>query len=114
MLKFNCLLLTVTLSFLSLFVIKTEDAFTLNTNHSTHSLKKDHSFNALAISTNNSFEELLNFDEQEKQPNINFSFSNTSFNEVFFNAQLQYLKICNLINLNFTISKIIFPFHSFL
>jgi hypothetical protein len=114
MLKFNCFLLTVTLSFISLFINKTEDALALNTNHSTHNIKKDLSFNACAISTNNSFEELLNFDEQEKQPTINFFFSNTSFKEVFFYAQLQYLKICNLLNLNFTISKIIFPFHSFL
>jgi len=114
MLKINCLLLTVTLSFFSLFLIKTESNLAFKpTNHS-HDLKIDHSINACAISTNNSFVELLSFDKQKKQSEINYLESFKPLNKALVENNSSYLKTCDFLDLNLTIHKIIFPFHSFL
>jgi hypothetical protein len=115
MLKFNGLILTLALAFFSLFLSEAQSdlAFKQNTaNH--HDLKIDHYFNTFAISSNNSFQELVNFDKEKNQPNQNYFYAKNLSNEVVFKSDLQYLKVCGFLDLNFTTRNIIYPFHSFL
>ncbi|PKQ45645.1 hypothetical protein CSW08_06135 [Confluentibacter flavum] len=113
MLKLNCLLLTVTISFFSLFLFKTESTISFQAITHTHDIKIDGLYNAFAISANNSFHELLNFDKQ-KLTNANFIYTFTCLKKMFLDEHFNYLKLCNLIDLNLTTHTIIFPFHSFL
>ena len=114
MLKINCLLLTVTLSFLSLFLFKTETNLAFKSVSQAHDIKIDYSINTCAISINNSFEELVRFDKLKKQNHVNYLKSYKPLNEVLVENNSHYLKACDFLDLNLTISKIVFPFHSFL
>lgn len=114
MLKINCLLLTVTLSFFSLFLLKTESDFAFKTVNHSHDIKIDQSFNTSAISTNNSFLELLSFEKQKKQNQINYLESFKASDKVLVENNSRYLKSSDFLDLNLTIHEIIFPFHSFL
>lgn len=114
MLKFNSLLLTFALSLFALFLCESEGNSALKKTTSTHDFKIDHSFNALALTTNNSFQELVSFDKEKNQPNQNHFYAKNLSNEVIFKSDLQYLKVCGFLDLNFTTRNIIYPFHSFL
>ncbi|WP_445736084.1 hypothetical protein [Mariniflexile sp.] len=114
MLKINCLFLTVTLSFFSLFLFKTESNLSYKSVSHPHDIKIDRSVNASAISINNSFEELVSFEKLKKQNHVNYSESYKPLNKVLLENNSNYLKACDFFNLNLTISKIIYPFHSFL
>ncbi len=114
MLKFNCFLLTVTISFFSLFLFKTENTISFQAIAHTHDIKIDGLYNTFAISANNSFEELLNFDKQKKPTNYNFFNAFKPVKKVLLDESLYYLKVCNLFDLNLTTRTIIYPFHSFL
>ena len=113
MLRINCFLLTVAISFFSLFLFKTEGAVTFKTVSHTHDIKIDGLYNTLAISIDNSFRELLSFDKQ-KLTNTNFIYTFTCLKNVFLETSFNYLKISNLLDLNLTTRTIIYPFHSFL
>lgn len=114
MLKINGLLLTVTISFFSLFLFKTEANLAFTPINNSHEIKVDKSTNACAISTNNSFVELLRLDKQKKQNQINLLETFKPLNKVLVENNTHYLKTCDFFELNLTISKIVFPFHSFL
>lgn len=114
MLKFNCLLLTVTISFFSLFLFKTENSRPFQSIAHTHDIKIDGLYNALAISANNSFEELLNFDKQKKPTVYNVFNDFKPVKKGLLDESLNYLKVCNFLDLNLTTRTIIYPFHSFL
>lgn len=114
MLKTNCFLLTVALSFFSLFLFKTDSNFPIKLVNHPHDIKIDHSFNTCAISTNNSFVELLNFDKNKKPSHTNHFNTFKPLDKVLVENNSHYLKVCNFFNLNLTISKIVYPFHSFL
>ena len=114
MLKINCLLLTVTLSFFSLFLFKTEGNLAFKAVNHSHDIKIDQSVKTCAISASNSFVELLSFDKQKKQNQINYLESFKPLNKALVENNASYLKACDFLDLNLTIHKIIFPFHSFL
>tara|TARA_R110000868_G_scaffold195442_4_gene441114 strand:+ start:101 stop:436 length:336 start_codon:yes stop_codon:yes gene_type:complete len=111
MLKINCLLLTVSLSFFSLFLFKTEYAPSFKTATPTHKFENDCSLNTCAIVIPNSYEELIHFDKQNSGNHCNFF---KPLNRVLLENNLLYLKACNFFDVNLTIDKIVFPFHSFL
>lgn len=113
MLKFNCFLLTVTLSFLSLFLFKTESTTVYKTVTHKEDLKIDSFHNTSALTANNSFHELLSFVKQ-KLTSAYFICSFTGLKKVFLEEGINYLRVCNLIDLNLTTRTIIYPFHSFL
>lgn len=113
MLKFNCFLLTVTISFFSLFLFKTEGPIAYKTVTHTHEIKIDDFYNTCAISVDNSFRDLLSFTKQ-KLTSANFFDTFTCLKKVFLEEGINYLKVCNLIDLNLTTRTIIYPFHSFL
>lgn len=113
MLKFNYFILTVTISFFSLFLLKTEGVVAFKTVTHKHEIKIDGLYNTSAISANNSFHELLSFDKQ-KLPNTNFIYTFTCLKNVLFDESSNYIKISNLLDLNLTTRTIIYPFHSFL
>jgi hypothetical protein len=112
--KFNCLLLTVALSFCSLILFHSEGSISFKKNTPLHNFKIDQSINACAVSINNSYEELINFDKQKRLAGGNFFYAIKSLNEPFLNDNSNYLKACNLLDLNLTTTTIIYPFHSFL
>ena len=114
MLKINCLLITVALSFFSLFLFNSESSLVIKSINHTHDIKIDQSFNTCAISTNNSLEESIRFDKHKKQTNTNHFYTYKPLSKSHFDNSLQYLKVCDFFNLNLTIRKIVFPFHSFL
>ncbi len=114
MLRFNCFLVTVTISFFSLFLFKTEGTVPFKTvTHHTHEIKIDGLYNTTAITANNSLHELLNFDKQ-KLTSTNFIHTFTCLKNVFLDECFNYLKRSNLLDLNLTTRTIIYPFHSFL
>ncbi len=113
--KLNCFVLTVIISFFSLFLFKTESATSFKRLVHTHDIKIDNAFNTCAISTNNSFEHLVNFEKEKEQPSVScFYTTASSLNKRYLNTNLQYLKICGFFDLNLTTRTIIYPFHSFL
>ncbi|SFZ89911.1 hypothetical protein SAMN05428642_101633 [Flaviramulus basaltis] len=112
--KINFLFLTVSLSFFSLFLFKTESNLSVKSVNHSHDIKIDQSYNSCAISIDNSFDEILSFDEQKNQNQINYLESFKSLNRVLVENNSHYLRICQLFNLNLTIKKIVYPFHSFL
>ena len=114
MLKFNCLLLTIALSFFTLLFSNTEGHISFEKNIPTHNFQDYHSLNSSATTVDNSFEKLLIIDEQNTQPSVNYFYTVSCLNELLFNIQLNYLKTGGFFNLKLTISKIIYPFHSFL
>ncbi len=114
MLKINCFFLTITLSLFSLFLFKTESNLSFKPVNHPHNIKIDHSINACAISTNNFFEGFSNFEKLKKQNHVNYFESFKPLNKVLVENNSHYLKTCNFLDLNLTISKIVYPFHSFL
>lgn len=114
MLKFNGLLLTITLSLFTLFASEFEGVLAIKKITSTRDLKIDHSYNTLAISTNNSLLELAGFEKEKEQTFDTKFFAKKPISEKVFESDLQYLKVCNFLDLNLTIRSIIYPFHSFL
>jgi hypothetical protein len=113
MLKINCLLFTVALSFFSLFLFKTDHNLSIKPINYPHEINVDHSINKCAISTNNSFVEILSFDKLKKHNQTNYLERQNSLLIVSENNS-RYLKTYDFFDLNLTISKIIYPFHSFL
>ncbi|MFG6685459.1 hypothetical protein ACGK9U_02665 [Mariniflexile sp. HNIBRBA6329] len=114
MLKFNGLILTLALSLFTLFVSESKgDLATKKITH-THDLKIDHSYNTLAISTNNSFLELAGFEKEKEQTFDNNFFAKKPISEKVLESDFQYLKVCDFLDLNLTTRSIIYPFHSFL
>lgn len=113
MLKFNCFILTVTISFFSIFLFNTENTISFKTITHKHDIKIDGLYNTSAISTNNSFFELLSFDKQ-KLTNTNFIYTFTCLKNIFLDESSNYLKISNLLDVNLNTRTIIYPFHSFL
>lgn len=113
MLKFNCFLLTVTLSFFTLILSKTEGTIAYKIVDQSEDIRIDSFHNTSAISTNNSFHERLGFIKQ-KLTSGSLIFSFTYLRDAFLEEGLSYLKVCNLIDLNLTTRTIIYPFHSFL
>lgn len=114
MLKINALLLTVTVSFFSLFLNKTESNLSFKAVNHSHDIKIDHSINACAISASNTTVEFFNFDKLKKQSQTNYLESFKPSNKVLVKNNTCYLKDCDFFNLNLTIREIVFPFHSFL
>ncbi len=117
MLKFSHIFLTIALSFFSLYFNNIEESFAFfKVEHSTqkHQLQNSRLYNACAIATNNTFEDVLNLNtEHENLAELNFT-AHRLGNSILFNTNTNYLKTCSLIDLSFTIKAIIFPFHSFL
>lgn len=111
--RFNCFLLTVTISFFSLFLFKSENTTLFKAITHKHDIKIDGLYNTSAISADNSFHELLSFDKQ-KLTNSNFIHTFTCLKKVFLDESFNYLKISNLLDINLTTRTIIYPFHSFL
>ena len=64
------------------------------------------------LTSNN--EELINFDKQKRLTNVNLFCSVKPLREAFLDDNSNYLKACNLLDLNLTTTTIIYPFHSFL
>lgn len=114
MLKVNTLLLTVTISFFSIFLFKTESRVAFKAVHHSHDIKIDSSINACAINTNNSFVEFFTFNELKTQSQTNYLESFKPLNDVLVENNARYLKACDFIDLNLTIREIVFPYHSFL
>jgi hypothetical protein len=114
MLKINTLLLTVTLSFFSLFLNKTESNFSFKAVKHSHDIKIDHSINECAISASNTIVEFFNFDKLKKQSQTNYLESFKPSNNVLVKNNTCYLKDCDFLDLNLTIREKVFPFHSFL
>ncbi|MBP0905617.1 hypothetical protein ACFSKN_10450 [Mariniflexile gromovii] len=114
MLKFNSLLLTLALSLFTFFLSEAEGDLAIKKIAPTHDVKIDHSFNALAITSNNSFQELLSFNTEKEPTFQNHFYAKSSLNKVVFENELQYLKVCDFIDLKLTPQSIIYPFHSFL
>jgi chromosome condensin MukBEF complex kleisin-like MukF subunit len=114
MLKFNGLLLTIALSFFTLCLGKAEGDLTLKKPVPTQQLHDFHALNTSAISVNNSFEELIVIDEHNTRFSENRFYAITRLSNLCISIDLKYLKACDFFNLNLTISKIIYPFHSFL
>ncbi|MEN3323922.1 hypothetical protein VP395_09295 [Mariniflexile soesokkakense] len=114
MLKFNSLLLTLALSLFTLFLSKPEGDLALKKITPTHEVKIDHSFNALAITTDNSFQELVRFDKEKEPTKPNHFYAKNFLNETVYESDLHYLKVCDFLDLNLTTRSIIYPFHSFL
>lgn len=112
--KFNCFLLTVALSFFSVFLFKSESGIYFKTNTPIHHFKIDQSINACALSINNSYEELITFEKQKRLASGNSLNSIGSLSEALLDNNSNYLKACNLLDVNLTPSTIIYPFHSFL
>ncbi len=117
MLKFIYIFLTAALSFSPLnFNQYAESSAFINVNHSeeNHQLENNRFFNAFAIVTDNAFEEVLNLNT-EQEPTVVSSFAiHGKISNLLCNINLNYLKTCSLIDLDFNIRAIIFPFHSFL
>lgn len=114
MLKVHTLLLTLALPFFTLFLFESEANFALKKVTHPHDIKIDHTFNALAISINNSFDELLNFDYQKNPSRQNHAYTKSVLSTIFVEKELHYLKVCNFIDLELSPQNIIYPFHSFL
>lgn len=115
MLKFNTILLTLALSFFALFLSEAEgDGLLLKKVTTTHDVKVDSSFNALAINTNNSFQEVLSFNNQKEPTSANEFQAQNTLSKLAFEKEIQYLKISEFIDLKLTPQDIIYPFHSFL
>lgn len=114
MLRVNTLLLTVTISFFSIFLFKTESNVSFKAINHSHDIKIDSSINACAITTNNSLVEFFSFNEQKTQSQTNYLESYKPLNDVLVENNGRYLKACDFINLNLTIREIVFPYHSFL
>lgn len=114
MLKFNCFILTVTLSVFSVVLLSTENQVSILSVNNSHDIKFDHTLNAMAISTNNLFLELFSFDNQKNNNPLQYLESYIALNKLLFNTNTLYLKACDFINLTFTASEKIYPFHSFL
>lgn len=112
--KFNCLVLTVIISFFSFFLFITESTISFKSIVHKYDIKIDNAYNALAISTNNSFQELLNSDKQKKPSSCNVFYTFKHLKKIFLDVDFNYLKGCNLLDLNLTTRTIIYPFHSFL
>ncbi len=112
--KFNCLLLTVTLSLFSLILFNTEGDISFVKNTPAHHYKVDQSVNACAVSINNSYGEFISFDKQKRLTNYNLSFAIEPLSQAHSNSNVNYFKLCKLFDLNLTSSTIIFPFHYFL
>lgn len=112
--KINCFVLTVIISFFSLFLFKTETTISFKRVTHAHDIKIDNAYNAYAISVDNSIHELLNFDKQKKPTHGNVFYTFKTLKNVFLNETFNYLKVCDLIDLNLTTRIIIYPFHSFL
>jgi len=114
MLKINCFLLTVTLSFFSLFLFKAEGTLPLKTTSSKHEISYDHSVNKCAISIDNSCEEFIHYDKQKRQNSLNYAIAFKPLSKRLFETNSHYFKTCDFLDVNLTISKIVYPFHSFL
>lgn len=112
--KINCLFLTVALSFYSLFLFNSEGGISFEKNSPAHSFKIDHSINTSAISINNTYEELLNFDKQKRLVSNHLFEAIKPLSKSFIDENSIYLKACTLLDLNLTPTTIIYPFHSFL
>lgn len=112
--KFNCLLLTVALSFYSLFLFNSERVISFEKNTPVHSFKIDYSINTSAISINNTYDELLNFDKQKRLASGRLFYAIKPLSKSLLDENSSYLKTCNLIDLNLTPTTIIYPFHFFL
>lgn len=113
MFKFNCFLITVTISFLSLFLFQTETSIQFSSTKQAHDIKFDVNYNTSGISANNSFHELFSFDKL-KLTSVPFTNSFKYIKKGLSDYHANYFKTCNLIDLNLTVRTIIYPFHSFL
>ena len=114
MLKFNGLLLTIALSLFTWSASEKEGDLAIKKITPTQDVKIERSFNALAIAPNNSFLEFAGFEKLKEQPFHNKFFTKNPIPEKVFESDLQYLKICNFLDLNLTPRSIIYPFHCFL
>jgi len=115
MIKFNCLLLAISLSLFSLILSKTEGCVSFKKNIPTHKIQNDNSVNLGTLPTNTkSFEELRHFENHKKHTNTTHLYGYGGINNSVLEKNLYYLKVCDFFALNLTISKIIYPFHSFL
>lgn len=114
MLKINCFLLTVTLSFFSLFLFKGEDTLAFKTANTKHEISNDHTVNKCAISIDNSCEEFIHYEKQKRQNSLNHVLAYKPLSKRLFETNSHYLKVCDLLDVNLTVGKIIYPFHSFL
>lgn len=112
--KINCFVLTVVISFFSLFLFKTESTISFKNITQASDIKIDNAYNACAITVDNSFQDILNFDTQKKPTHSNVFYSFRTIKTLLLNETLNYLKICDLLDLNLTTRTIIYPFHSFL
>ena len=111
--KFNCLLLTVALSFCSLILFHSEGSISFEKNTPVHHFKIDQSVNACAVSINNSYEELISFDKQKRLAGGHAFYPIKPLSKAFLDDNSNYLKACNFLDLNLTPTTIIYPFHSF-
>lgn len=113
MFKLNCFFITVTISFLSLFLFQTETSIPYGTAPQKHEIKIEGQYNTSAISTNNSFLKILSFEKHEL-PSVHFTSAFKYLIKRLPDNHASYLKACDFIDVNFTTRTIIFPFHSFL
>lgn len=116
MLKFKGLILTIAISLISLFLFETNGrTVALNKPLNTrHDIKIERSFNTLAITTANSFEELISFNKHKNQTTETAFGSKISVNNAVYDYNLHYLKTSAHLDLNLNTRTIIYPFHSFL
>ncbi|MFD0990666.1 hypothetical protein ACFQ1R_11200 [Mariniflexile jejuense] len=116
MLKFKGLILTIAISFISLLLFETNGkAVALNKPSNTHhDIKIERSFNTLAITTANSFEELINFNKHKNQTTETVFGAKKIVTNAVCENDLHYLKTCAHLDLNLNTRTIIYPFHSFL
>ena len=113
MFKLNCFFITVTISFLSLFLFQTETSIPFVSATAKHEIKIEGQQNTSAISINNAFLKIVGFEKQEL-PGTHFISAFKYLIKRLPENHASYLKACDSIALNLTVRIIIYPFHSFL
>lgn len=114
--KFNLIFLTLALGFCTSFLFGQEvDCLVPTQNNAPkHDFKLEHSLNALAVSVNNTFEEVVNF-HPEKEPTSQNPFTAGTVCQTICKTKLKaYVKASKLLNLSTAVRTLIYPFHSFL
>jgi hypothetical protein len=113
MVYFNCFLLTFLLNFLSIFSSLSGDNISFEKNQTIHNVENHVTFNDLAICSPIALEIKPCFTIKKISQVLTFSEKDKPLAKDFLEF-LSYYKASVLIDLNLTVSNIIFPFHYFL
>lgn len=112
--KFQGLILTLLVSFFTLFICELESTLAIKDYVAKHELQDNHGINTAAITIDTSLEVPTNLEDYKNQPTVNHFYANTSLNKLFLEPSTSYLKTCDFFDFSQIIGVLIFPFHSFL